>query len=195
MLTNIIIPVINTENNDFEYKGELSRTNYDNLVMENFLQTDKQISQFLQNGCKTTTNINEINGYIPNNDISIPDVQYDECECEAFIQDSKKNDIAIDFFDAYRNNGNMFILIVNINPNTLNGDCESELKYWIDDSAKIQNDRDLDTETKLKILPPKNLKIKLGDITGELNDCKILQNYSDKKYPFHFAIIVNKIIY
>lgn len=196
MITKIIIPVINTENGKYEYKGKLSREAYEEMVMDNFLKTDRQISQFVDEMMMERPHSYQMRNYYSKNDKGdFPEINYDLYEAEAFVQDSKKNDIEKKFFDEHRDKGDMFILILNINPNSLDYDAESELRFWIDDSKKVHNDKSLDTKTKLDFLPSRKLKIVLGQEQGILENCKILQDYSNQKYPFYFAIITNKIVY
>lgn len=197
MLTTLIIPVIDTENGKYEYKGEkLSREVYESMVMDNFLATDRQVSRFVDNMAHGISNVRPSYGeYNSRTERDYPDIVYKFYEAEAFVQDTKKNDIEQDFFDKHASAGDMFILLLNINPNSLEGDAESEIRFWLDDSLRIHRDYTLDDETKLKALPKRGLKIKVGEKTGILEECKILQDYSDKKYPFKFAIIVKKIIF
>ena len=47
MLTNLIIPVQDTESAKFEYEGTLSREAYESMVLDRFHRTDRQIDEFM----------------------------------------------------------------------------------------------------------------------------------------------------
>lgn len=193
----IIIPVIDTERGTFSYNGrEISREDYDDMVMDRFNRTNARVSQFVNNMSRGISNVQSRWGVREvANDTDVPDTYYDYCESQAFIQDSRRNDITEDEILSHVTDGKMFILIVNINPNTVNEEAESELRFWMDDSRRVHEDISLtDNKVKLMRLPVRDLGIKLDGKNYVMNGCKILENYSDRKYPYHFAFIVTKII-
>ena len=87
----------------------------------------------------------------------------------------------------------MFIIRININPTVLSSDGESELKFWVDDSDKLLKDPVIDKNTKLKHLPTMDLGIDIGTQRLTLQRCKIIENKSNKNFPYYFAVIVEKI--
>lgn len=192
----IIIPVIDTERGSFSYNGNISREEYDDMVMDNFRRTNGRVNQFVNNMRNNVSNVQSRWGVRDVvNDKDIPETYYNYCEAQAFIQDAKKNDISEDVVLGHVTDGKMFILIVNINPNTVNEEAESELRFWMDDSRRVHEDISLtDNKVKLMRLPTRDLGIKLGGKNYIMTGCKILENYSDRKYPYHFAFIVTKII-
>ena len=192
MLTNLIIPVQDTESAQFKYDGTLTRDAYEDMVMDKFRRTDKQIDAFLHRD-RSREFYHDISndvgsgGYYEFNDDN-------EVEVQALLLDSNRNNFDEDFLFDKVDEEDMFVLIVNINPEGLDEDAESEIKYWIDDSFRVLDDDELDSETKLKALPPRYLKIELSDGNKyTLKNCKIFEDYSDEKYPLYFAIIVEKI--
>ena len=193
MLTKLIIPVIDTESGKFAYNGKLSREDYGNMVMDKFLKTNNQMNRFVENMRRGILNTPQNVAYSSTVHREYPDIKYNFFESDVFIQDAKKQNIDETFFEPYIENGKMFILILNINPN-MEPDAESEIRFWLDDSKRIHNDQFIDTQTRLKALPIRGLKILIKDKEYILEGCKILQDYSDKKYPFKFAIIVEKIV-
>lgn len=199
MLTKIYIPVIDTESGEYKYEGNLSREAYESMVLDNFLATNNEMNRFAYNLAHGISNIDDrrVNRNSGNQGTG-PEIKYDFYEAEAFIQNSKREDVDSDFFKEHSSKGDMFLLLINVNPNSIDGDSESELRFWIGDSLKIHKDPTLDDKTRLETLPKRSLKIKIDDSDeklGILKNCKILQDFSDKKYPFKFAIIVEKIIY
>ena len=191
MLTNLIIPVQDTESAKFNYEGTLTREAYEDMVLDKFHRTDKQIDAFLHRDRSRDFSYD-----LPGQD-GYGEYYGDddnEVEVQALLLDSSRNDFDEDFLFDKADDEEMFVLIVNINPEGLDEDAESELKYWLDDSYRVLSDEDLDSETKLKALPPRDLKIVLSDGNKyTLKNSKIFEDYSDDKFPLYFAIIVEKI--
>lgn len=192
MLTNLIIPVQDTESAQFKYEGTLTRDAYEDMVLDKFRRTDKQIDAFLHRdkSMDFSYDLRDDDGYgeyYDGNDDNEVDVQ-------ALLLDSDRNNFDEDFLFDKADEEDMFVLIININPEGLDEDAESEIKYWLDDSYRVLGDEELDSETKLKALPPRDLKIVLSDGNKyTLKNCKIFEDYSDDKYPLYFATIVEKI--
>lgn len=197
MQTKILIPVIDTESGNYDYERNISNDEYSEMFVDNFNRTDKQINRYvndLAHGVTLSSKIRSFGYEISNDRQKSVEDKYNFYEAEAFIQDSRRMDVGIDFFNEKIYDGKMFLLLVNVNPNSIDNDAESELRFWIDDSRKIHNDATLDDKTKMKALPSRQLKIKLGEEYAIMKGCKVLKDYSDRKYPFNFAIIVEKLI-
>lgn len=192
MLTKFIIPVIDTENLDFDFKGNLTRDEYGEMVMDKFLKTNSQMNRFVDNIRRGVSNVPQNIQYSSTVHRDFPDFKFNFYETDVYIENSKKENIDESFFDNYIEKNKMLILILNVNPN-MEPDAESELRFWLDDSKKIYNDKMIDTKTRLKALPQRGFKILIGKKEYILEGCKILQDYPDEKYPFKFAIIVEKI--
>ena len=192
MLTNLIIPVQDTESAQFKYDGTLTREAYEDMVLDKFHRTDKQIDAFLHRDRSRdfAYDLPDQNSYGEYYD----EDEDNEVEVQALLLDSSRNNFSEDFLFNKADEEKMFVLIVNINPEGLDEDAESEIKYWLDDSYRVLDDKDLDSETKLKALPPRDLKIVLSDGNKyTLKNCKIFEDYSDDRYPLYFALIVEKI--
>lgn len=191
MITNLIIPVQDTESAKFEYEGNLTREAYESMVLDRFHKTDRQIDEFMHRDRSNKFAYDLIGD---NNEYYDVEDAINEIEVEALLLDSNKNNFSEDFLFDLADSDRMFLLLVNINPENLDDNAESELKYWLDDSSRIFNDDDLDKKTKLEALPPMNLKIVLSDGNKyTLQNCKIFEDYSDDRYPIYFAMIVEKI--
>ena len=192
MLTNLIIPVQDTESAQFKYDGTLTRDAYEDMVLDKFRRTDKQIDAFLHRDRSRDFSYDlqdgsDYNGYYEGDEDN-------EVEVQALLLDSDRNNFDEDFLFDKADEEDMFVLIININPEGLDEDAESEIKYWLDDSYRVLGDEELDSETKLKALPPRDLKIVLSDGNKyTLKNCKIFEDYSDDRYPLYFATIVEKI--
>lgn len=194
MITKIKIPVIDTESGKYEYKGRLSREEYEAMVMDNYRKTDRQISAYMNDllNRDTTFTLLERTDNVVDGE---PEILYNLLEAEAYVSDSKKNEVDVDFFNKHIEKGDMFILRINVNPNSMDYDTESELRFWLGDSKNIHSDKTLDNKTKLHSLPSRTICIDLGDGNWKrLINCKILQDFSDEKFKYNFAVITEKII-
>lgn len=192
MIANIFIPVADTESAKFEFQGNLSRETYENMVYENFRRTDKQVDAFMHRD-KSRGFAYEI-GDSQSNDYYDDSYNDKEAEFEALLLDSDRDEFSEEELFRLADSENMFVLIVNVNPDGLDEDAESEIKYWLEDSLRVWRDEEIDKRTKLLTSPPRDLKIVLSDGNKyTLKNCKIFEDYSDEKFPLYFALIVEKI--
>ena len=200
MKVTLVIPTIDTLNQDFTFHGkEFTVDEYGNMVMKHYMQYNNQINDMMVNGIRRPFAREVSNKSIKDND-------YNKYECEAFVTDANGDEITEQYFYNFIRNGKMFIIDVDVNTNTLNNstdtekhllgnDSESELRFWKRDSKLVRNDRTLDDITKLKTLPTRDLYISLDNNTlYKMQNCKIIEDYSNHNKQFHFAIIVEKII-
>jgi len=194
MLTKMKIPVIDTEHGQYEYAGKLTREEFSEMVLDKFWKTNSQMNRYVNDLRNGVDRRGRMTDYRERQVDDSPDIIYDYYEAEVVIYNSKKVEVTDEFFQEKFEAGKMFLLILNINPNSMDGDAESEIRFWLDDSKKVHADDALDDKMKLKILPKRGFIIELENgKEALLNGCKILQDYADSKYPFHFAIIVEKI--
>ena len=194
MKTKLIIPVIDTERGKFEYNGrELTAEEYGNMEYEHFRRTDRQVGQFVDNMRRGISNVNPYGSRMRDvSDVQHPDIYYNDEEIEVLVLDANRKDISEDELIAKTQGGKMFILILSINPNTLSGDAESEVRLWMDDSNKVINDNSLPDHVKIKSLPGREYGIVAGNRVVRVTNCKMVEDYSSPKQPYHFAIIVEK---
>lgn len=185
----LIIPVIDTEQGKFEYKGrELTREEYGNMEYEQFRKTNSQVSRFVDN---MTHGISNFNGRMRNVDnTEHPDIIFKNEEVEVQVRDGNKKYISMETLLEHVKTGKMFILLLSILPQTVSADAESELRFWVEDSTKVINDNSLPDDVKLKSLPGRDYAIKDDEHTVWITNCKLVQKYSN----FYFAIIVEKAV-
>ena len=192
MLTNLIIPVQDTESAKFEYEGTLSREAYESMVLDRFHRTDRQIDEFMHRD-RSNKFAYDLQDETDEQYYDVDDSD-NEVEVQALLLDSNKNNFDEDYLYDMADSESMFVLIVNVNPEEVDDGAESELKYWLDDSMRVWEDDELDKKTKLKVSPPRDLKIELSDGNKyTLENCKIFEDYSDDRYPLYFAMVVEKI--
>lgn len=198
MTVKIIMPVIDTERGKFEYKGNrLTREDISNMEYDKFLRTNRQVSQFTENIRRGISNFDSgfssrLRDY---RDKEYPDILYNAEEIEAFIFNSKKQEVDATYFEKFVENSKMFITILNFNPDKMSGDAKSEMLYWMKDSKLVLEDTMITEDLKLKTLPTRFFWVEDGDKHILFNGCKIVQIFSDKKNPFYIGIIVEKATY
>lgn len=190
MIGKLIIPVINTEAKDFSYNQKLSVDDYSNMVLDNFNRTNDDVTRFTEDLMYGTRS------YAPrrngNKGHDVEDI-YTYSETEAFFQNIKGESVEIPFFEEYVENGKKAIIKVNINPNSFDPDCESEFKYWVEDCKRVISDDTIDERTKILTIPKRFFHISVGNKKYLIDGCQIVKDFSDKKYPFNYAILVEKI--
>lgn len=195
MRTKFIIPVIDTESGKFEYNGRtLTREEFSDMEYEHFLRTNKQVAMFVDNMARGISNFDShrMKDY---KDEEHPDIIYNFEEIEGIVLDSKKYEVTEEYFDSQVERGKMFILNINFNPNSLTGEGESETRFWLKESKMILSDKTISEELRLRTLPDRYFWVVINEKAYLLNKCKIVQDYSNKKFPLNFAIIVEKVTY
>ena len=189
-ITRIYFPVMNLDNGDFSYDKEISTEELIRLQEEQFRRTDANVDRYVHGygrsgGGSGMFELSERKAVLDETN-SIPF----ECNVQG-VNDNIIIDSA--FFENKLNDGKMFILRMNINPTVIDIDGESELRFWLDDSKKLLEDRTLDNNTKLKHLPKRDIGIDVEKNKYMLRGCKIIERRCSDKFPYYFAVIVEKI--
>ena len=192
MLTKILIQVQDTESKTFDYGRNISAEEFMALDNDNFRRNNGRMERFVDNMRRGVSNVSDRYGMSDVRDQRIVDDNFNDLEAEVLITDSRKNDIDEDYLRNQVGRG-MFIIILNINPNSVDGDAASELLYWTEDSSRVIDDNTLDNRKKIEILPPRDYKVKVGDQWASLLGCKMVVNYSNEQFPYCYAVIVEKI--
>lgn len=191
MITELYIPTIKIKEN-FDYNKNIDDRTYINMLNKNYAESYNDIDNYMTTGDKGQQNKYTYYTTIGNKK---GDEIYEYNKTEASIKDMNGNDLLNETVNSYLSNGDMFVIIVNINPDTINEDTESELIFWIKESMKINNSPKINDDKKISILPKRDLKIKINNIIATLLDCKIIDVYSNPNNgKFNFAILIKKII-
>lgn len=190
MIVRLIIPVTNTVDGKFSYEKEMSREEYFKMSEETFFENNAAVTQFVEN---MKNNISNIPSERKDNTERTVEDNFQYFEAEAFVQNVKQQEIFTDFFEEFSNNGAKTVVIVNINPNSIEPDAASELKYWVEDSNRVINDFSLDNKTKILSLPKTFFYVEAENEKYLLQDAKLVKDYSNKKFPMNYAILVDKI--
>lgn len=179
MLSKLIIPVIDTENSTFETDVKMSNEEF-RYLQEQALIEKNDINKGIRNYRNTDEHISNT-------------TKYNTFKSECLFLTPRKEEINEDFFINLLDRENAFLLLININPNDMHNNAEEEIKFWVDDSDRILNDYTLDDRTRIKALPIKTLGIELNGEDYNLINCKLIENRSDRKFPFYYIILVEKI--
>ena len=194
MIGKIFIPIIQL--NDIEYDENFKYEVIKRYDFKNGEIRDKEHRAEMNNDSINEYTLSLYDRINMDDDYHVKDIPHiiKQCECECFITDSEDGDVSYNFIDSVIDSGRMSILKININPDTIEPDCETELKFWLDDSKKLLKDRSLDKATKMKYLPMRTFKLELGGNDCILHNCKMFRHYNDvKNAPFYFAVLVEKI--
>ena len=193
MITKLYIPIIDLSRANFDYGRNLTNEEMANMEYEKFRRTDRQVDNYvtqMQYRKDNRWDVREARNYRRDFSNVIDEDEY--VECEAFFADSKKKEVSEEFFSEH-DNGKKFIITININPNSLEQEAESELRYWRDDSNGVLNDKTMDNQTKIECLMRRDLGIELGGTRKKLEDCRIIADFSNKNFPYYYGILVSKI--
>ena len=194
MIGKIFIPIIQL--NDIEYDENFKYEVIKRYDFKNGEIRDKEHRAEMHNDSINEYTLSLYDRINMDDDYHVKDIPHiiKQCECECFITDSEDGDVSYNFIDSVIDSGRMSILKININPDTIDPDCETELKFWLDDSKKLLKDRSLDKATKMKYLPMRTFKLELGGNDCILHNCKMFRYYDNvKNAPFYFAVLVEKI--
>ena len=194
MIGKIFIPIIQL--NDIEYDENFKYEVIKRYDFKNGEIRDKEHRAEMHNDSINEYTLSLYDRINMDDDYHVKDIPHiiKQCECECFITDSEDGDVSHSFIGRVIDSGRMSILKININPNTIEPDCETELKFWLDESNKLLKDRSLDKTTKMKYLPMRTFKLELGGNDCILHNCKMFRYYDNvKNAPFYFAVLVEKI--
>ena len=193
MKTTLYVPVLDTVTKNFDYDGELGTEEFSEMVYDNFQKTNRQIGRYVNNlGQDSEYKKVERSGGNYDIDTTGGD-DYQLRPCEAYIADMNGDGVDATFFDTYMDNEKMCILIVDINPEKIDWDTSSELRFWVLESDRILKDNDVDDDTKLKMLPKTHFYVDVSDKRLKLNECKLIEMYNEKNHPYKFGILIKKI--
>lgn len=207
MKVKFVIPVMDTESGNYEYTGRnMTMDDYFNMLRNRVSSTndimDNSLYGYDGHVVLERGGFGQRNLYDSQNVNLNKEIKYDFSESEAWVTDADGDDIEINDLENYIRTGKKFLLKVNVNPNSLENDAESELRSWMDDSNRVLEDHTLDNRTMLLTLPLHDFILDTavdGDESKpifQILGCKIIQIYNPKKttYPYYFAIMIEKII-
>ena len=127
-----------------------------------------------------------------NDQMILTDADYKYFKATALLLNMNKKAMSEEEYKQMLASGTR-MLIVNLDPNSFEGDAETEFNRWLYESKMILSDSTLDGDTCLNSLPVLNFKIRTEDGKGiDLIGCKYVKNYSDKKYPYFFALLIKQ---
>ena len=191
MITKIYFPVADTASLTSNADVNMTTDEYERAFVDNVNRNRDMMDDFTAHGFKVRNN--KYYGVEYNNDVRDANDYIEYYEAEALVKRHTGNDVDVYFFEDLNESERMSILSINVNPNSLDYDVESEINMWIGESDRINNDTNLTNQAKISALEGKNIKILIGKEFFMLSNCKILQNNSDRNNPLSVIIIIEKI--
>lgn len=154
------------------------------LMVEYSVQNSRNVDYYMAGGSISYLNkkygINEFQGR------KIDNTKWEFYEVSCPILNQRKNPMQPQELVKCRNEQLMFVAIVDIPIKSLESDVESEIRFWVRDSMEINVHHEIPERERLKMLPMKDLKVKLGDFNGVLSNCRVI-NY-EKPYRLHLLV-------
>lgn len=200
MITKIYFQITDSESINFDSDVNMSVEEYDALILDKFQQDQYMMKDFERQGFGAKKNLyyNPYDDEIKEEN-NTKDKYTRFSECEALIKRLMPNktyiDATLNDFIELNESGKMGIMNININPNSIEYQAESEIRLWIGDSNRINADRSLDNRTKFGSLPKIDIKVSVNEDTYFLlKNCKIIENNSNKSFPFDLVIAIEEII-
>lgn len=191
MITNLFFTVENTRGINFD--GDETSANYaESNYYRNFARENARLNAYTNQFATQSYNPYIYQGQ---NAQRRGILNIDQTsKCEALLLDDNKEEIDDTFFEECVKDGSEALIIVNINPNSVDEDLCETLKYWIRTSDGVLKDNHIDSDAKLKSLEGIDIGVTLlnGQIVT-MHNCKMVDNYASPKFQYYFAIMTEKI--
>ena len=151
-------------------------------------QSSRSIDMYMSGGYDASY-LNKKYGMLEYKDRHADNTKYEYYEVSCPILNQRKNPIQGMELIKCRMENLMFVLFIDIPTQSIESDIESELRFWVRDSMEINIHHEIPENERLKMLPTKDLKIKIGDVEGTLVKCRVI----DFQKPFRVALLVERI--
>lgn len=191
-MLRIKFPIPDTENGQYDYGRDLSDAEYEAMLVDDYYRHEAGVRQ-VENAIRTNTslysryNIKDVKDIKPIEDKNI------WIETDGDICQSNGTVLTKEFLEKKITEGSMDILQVNMFAEDMDYDLQSELRYWMEDSHMVRSDNKLDSKTKIKRLPPRDIIFTFEDNEYKLFECKIVKSLATPKEPFKWMLIITKI--
>lgn len=185
----IMMQVEDVDRHTFEPDHEISKKEWDEMSyrLAERSMSDK-IDDFMRNGRSSRNSMG-------NRKRSDKDFEFKIVECTGYLYNAGNKLFSDDELDGKIRDGKMFVLTFNIDPNDMDYDLETELRFWINDSNGILRDVELPNDLKIKSLPMRDFYIYVNDRLTALQGCKIVNINSSRKHPYLLSTLVTKMKY
>jgi len=166
------------KNNAFNAGREISEDEYVRMLRE--------YSTTIGTGMPVSSNINrhgvyEIQQYTNNEENNLS-----KCQTKIYDISGKPCDIK----EIYRiQKTGMGVIIIELLENDMEEAFETEFKYWKRDSMNINNDEQIDKNSRIQFLPVKDLEFEIDRHLFLFQGCKLYCEYD----RFKVALIIQKI--
>lgn len=202
MEANLMIPVYEIGIHTFEYKGKvISVKEFNDIAYDYTNGVGKKVSNYMNYRWGRQQFVEDYNPNKYGKNYTTVDVTEGEgyrlYDTETILLSEEGEDIDENFFFDHVKDGEMSILLIDINPNNdkISDGAEGELKFWKEDSDRILKDETLDTKMKLKTLPKAHFCVETSKGLVKLGGCKLIEMFKKKNHPYKFAILIEKITF
>lgn len=190
-----MIPVYEIGKHTFEYKGRvISKEEFEDIQDRYLRDVDRKVGYYMDNQWGVQQFSYEYREKKKYKGVDVTEGEgYYLHDTSTILKNSDGTDVDDDLFKKHMKDEDMFILIVDINPDKIDGDSESELRFWMEDSDRVLKDNTIDDKMKLKSLPKAHFCIDTSLGLSKFGGCKLIEMYKVKNHPYKFAILVEKM--
>lgn len=172
-----------------EKTGEgLTYKEYDKRLRDDYNNINNSLNNYLS-GNSNIDYLNKKYGILDKTNMKKDNTKYEYYDVDCSVYNMRKVDMQPFELVRCRAEKLMFIMIIDVPVKLIDSDVESELRFWIKDSMSINVHHEIPDAKRLEMLPKKDLKIKMGDVSGILNKCRVI-NF---EAPFRLTILVDSI--
>ena len=189
MIVKLFFPVLNTDDINSNSDINLDVDDYSNMLDEQLKINNFLLNDFHEKGFNSKQYY-----YVSQDIIREKELNLEYYECEAFVKAHNGSDLTEDELCLLSEHEKMGVILLNINPNSLEYEVYSDLKTWLNESVNIINENAIDNRNKITLLPYRDLKLEINNKNYFLSNCKIIENKSSEKFPFNFVLLIEKII-
>ena len=193
MLTKLFIPVVKIiEESSMNSSNFTNKTNFSDDEVQRMIEQE-EINRARYDGFASLRQNRPYRNekIIATSEAFLNEYDYDYQECEALVLNGEKKDMKEEELVEMTKEPQIAIIILNINPNSLTQESESELRYWIEESKRVLYDTEMPDDIKIKSLPFIDFNMETeGGTKVKLNECKFVKDYTTKEYKYYFAVLV-----
>ena len=193
MLTKLFIPVVKIiEESSMNSSNFTNKTNFSDDEVQRMIEQE-EINRARYDGFASLRQNRPYRNekIIATSEAFLNEYDYDYQECEALVLNGEKKNMKEEELVEMTKEPRIAIIILNINPNSLTQESESELRYWIEESKRVLYDTEMPDDIKIKSLPFIDFNMETeGGTKVKLNECKFVKDYTTKEYKYYFAVLV-----
>lgn len=115
--------------------------------------------------------------------------------CEAVIKDEDGNDMTIDKFVGYYNYNGLIMLLLELDPNNVEEEFDSEFNGWIEEHNRLDKVR-VPEEKRYLLEPKRDIKMIFNNLANKETYCTLVNaSIIDKVDNNQYVIIVDNVVF